>query len=274
MPERKTGAMNLPARKLNALVRSGMVRSLAGMIPLYIVNEYPKSGGTWVGQMLGRALDVPFPRNRLPVLRSSIMHGHYLSPRGMKNVLVVWRDGRDVMVSWYHHCLFPNERGNGPLVEKARRDLSFEDYDDINGNLPAFIEYAFTRQQHPRFSWSEFVRGWYSRKGVVYVRYEDLRRDTPGELQRVVAGLSGRRLNPERVAEIADEFSFARQSGRQPGQEDKGSFMRKGMPGDWRNHFSLEARQVFDRYGGDELITLDYERDRSWVAGRNGGFGG
>ena len=30
-----------------------MVHMLSGAIPLYIVNEYPKSGGTWVGQMLG-----------------------------------------------------------------------------------------------------------------------------------------------------------------------------------------------------------------------------
>jgi hypothetical protein len=80
----------------NALLRIGMVHMLSGAIPLYIVNEYPKSGGTWVGQMLGRALRVPFPRNRFPVLRPSIMHGHYLRPWGMKNVVVVWRDGRDV----------------------------------------------------------------------------------------------------------------------------------------------------------------------------------
>ena len=257
--------MNILYTKTNGLVRSGMVRLLSGVFPLYTVNEYPKSGGTWAGQMLGRALELPFPRNRLPVFRSSIMHGHYLNPWGMKNVLVVWRDGRDVMVSWYHHCLFPNERGNKLLVERVRRDLPFRDYGDVSRNLPAFIEYAFTRQRHPRFSWAEFVGRWHSRKGVVHVRYEDLRRDTPGELQRVVAGLSGRYLTPERAAEIEDEFSFVRQSGRRPGEEDKGSFMRKGALGDWRNQFSPEARRVFDHYAGDELILLGYEQDRTWV---------
>lgn len=253
-------------RKTNGLLRSGMVRLLSGVFPLFTVNEYPKSGGTWVGQMLGRALEVPFPRNRLPVLRSSIMHGHYLNPWGMKNVVVVWRDGRDLMLSWYHHCLFPNERGNKSLVERVRRDVPFEDYENVVKNLPAFIEYAFTRQQHPRFSWSEFVRSWYSRKGVTHVYYEDLRRDTPGGLQRVVKELTGKPLSAERSSVIAEEFSLARQSGRQPGEENKNSFIRKGVVGDWRNHFGPEAREVFDRYAGRELVLLGYEQDQTWAA--------
>ena len=123
-----------------------MVHMLSGAIPLYIVNEYPKSGGTWVGQMLGRALRVPFPRNRFPVLRPSIMHGHYLRPWGMKNVVVVWRDGRDVMVSWYHQNLFSHEWRNDLQVERARREFSFRNYDDIYKNLPEFIEWAFTQK--------------------------------------------------------------------------------------------------------------------------------
>ena len=41
---------------------------------MYVVNEYPKSGGSWVAEMLSEALGVPFPRNRLPMLRSSILH--------------------------------------------------------------------------------------------------------------------------------------------------------------------------------------------------------
>lgn len=251
--------------KLNGFLRTGMVRLLSGALPLYVVNEYPKSGGSWTAQMLERALEVPFPRNRLPMPRSSIMQGHYLSPWGMKNVLVVWRDGRDVMVSWYHHCLFPNERQNARLVAETRAELPFEDYGDVRGNLPAFLEYAFTRQRRPHFSWPDFVRRWHARKGVVHTSYEALRRDTPGELVRISRELAGRRLDPERAAEIAEEFSFARQSGRKVGEENKDSFIRKGVVGDWRNQFTREAREVFDRNAGDGLILLGYERDCSWA---------
>ena len=252
--------------KSNELVRAGMVRLLSGPMPLYVVNEYPKSGGTWVGQMLGRALDVPFPRNRFPVMRTSIMHGHYLSPLGMRNVVVVWRDGRDVMVSWYHQQLIPHGL-NGRQVARSRRELPLEDYDDVYANLPAFIEYAFTRPHDPPFSWADFVRRWYWRSGAVHVRYENLRQDTAGELRRMVRALTGTDPGPQRAAEIADEFSFERQAGRRSGEEDKGSFLRKGVVGDWKEQFSPAAREVFDRYAGEELVLLGYERDRSWAWG-------
>lgn len=265
--DRKVGAVNLLARvydKENELIRTGLVHLLSGALPLYVVNEFPKSGGTWVGQMLGRALGLPFPRNRLPALRPSIMHGHYLSPWGMKKVVVAWRDGRDVMVSWYHQQLIPHE-WNELQVGRSRRDLPLEDYDDVYGNLPAFIEYAFTRPHSPSFSWADFVRRWHGRKNTVHVRYEDLRTDTASELLRIVLGLTGEQLVPEEASAIAEEFSFERQAGRSAGEEDRRSFLRKGVVGDWRNHFSPEAREVFDRYAGDELIVLGYEPDRTWA---------
>jgi hypothetical protein len=248
----------------NALLRAGMVHLLSGVVPLYVVNEFPKSGGTWIGQMLGRAVGVPFPRNRFPVLRPSIMHGHYLSPLGMKNVVVCWRDGRDIMVSWYHQQLIPHE-WNERQVRRSRLELPLEDYEDVYTNLPAFIEYAFTRPHSPPFSWADFVRRWHGRKGAIHVRYEDLRRDTTGELRRIVLGLTGERLSAEEAAAIAQEFSFERQAGRRPGEEDKGSFLRKGLVGDWRNYFGPKARATFDRYAGEELIQLGYERDRRWA---------
>ena len=250
----------------NELIRAGLVHLLSGALPLYVVNEFPKSGGTWVGQMLGRALGVPFPRNRLPVLRTSIMHGHYLSPLGIKNAVVVWRDGRDVMVSWYHQQLIPHE-WNELQVRRSRRELALENYEDVYKNLPAFIEYAFRRPHSPRFSWADFVRRWHGRKGAVHVRYEDLRTDTVGELRRIVLGLKGERLSQEEAAAIAEEFSFERQAGRRAGEENKESFLRKGVVGDWRTHFSPEARAAFDRYAGEELILLGYERDGAWVGG-------
>ncbi len=251
--------------KTNAAVRYGMVHLLSSTVPLYVVNEFPKSGGSWTSQMLSEALGVPFPRNRFPSLRPSIIQGHFLSPWGMKNVLVVWRDGRDVMVSWYHHCLFKNERHNSFLVDAVRGDLQLDDYSDVRGNLPAFIEYAFTRHRHPRFTWAGFANRWHGRRDVVYTRYEDLNQNTAAELRRICLALSGRKLAESRAAAIADKYSFARQSGRTPGQEDKGGFMRKGVVGDWHNHFTPEARRAFHRYAGRELILLGYEQDEAWV---------
>lgn len=259
--------------KVNGLSRYLLVHLASGAIPLYTVNEFPKSGGTWLAQMLAKALEIPFPRNRLPALGSAVMHGHYLRRWGMKNVVVVWRDGRDALVSLYFHALFENDGWNARLVRAVRRDLPFSDYADIGANMPRFIEYAFERKRHPRFSWSDFVEHWYGRPSVTYVRYRDLLQNAPEELRRIVRALTGRELSAETALHIADEFSFQRQAGRPRGQEVRRSFLRKGVAGDWRNHFSLEARQLFDHYAGDALIQLGYERDHAWVDEGHGSLG-
>ena len=258
-------------RKFEALIRLGMVHGLSGLLPLYIVNEYPKSGGTWVAQMLGCALGLPFPRNRTPKLEASIMQGHYLNSWGMNNVVLVWRDGRDVMISLYYHCLFYNDLYNAPLVHMVRKDLPLEDYEDVRKNLPAFIEYSFTRHRTLRFSWSDFVRSWHTHEDAVHVRYEDLHYDTAGELRRIVRELTGEQLDLGAAAAISEEFSFSKQTGRERGEENKRSFMRKGVVGDWRNHFSREAREVFDHYAGRELMQLGYESGDDWVERADGG---
>lgn len=257
--------MNKFNTKLESLIRYLMVHCLSKAVPLYIVNEYPKSGGTWVGQMLGRALNVPFPRNRFPELSSSIMHGHYLNPWGMKNVVVVWRDGRDIMVSWYYHCLFKHDHRNAPLVDMVSNDLQFKEPEDIHNNLPTFIEYSFTKKRYPRFSWTDFVHQWYEHPGIVSVHYESLHKNTVSELQRVFWELTCKDLEFEKAAKIVEEFSFVRQSGRKPGEVKRNSFLRKGVVGDWRNHFTVEACKVFNHFAGNELITLGYENDTTWV---------
>lgn len=77
--------------------------------------------------------------------------------------------------------------------------------------------------------------------------------------------LDERQPNVKRAQFIIDDNSFAQQTGRNPGEESKSSFLRKGIAGDWRNHFTPEAAEIFDHYCGDALIATGYEPDRSWI---------
>lgn len=250
--------------KIEGLTRLLMVTCLSKMLPLYIVTEYPKSGGSWVSQMLSEYLNVPFPRNQFPKLRSSIMHGHYLYFPTMRNVFVVLRDGRDVMLSYYYHSLFKNERFNARLVEITRKELQFNDYDDIRNNLPKFIEYKFTRKKHPRFTWSEFVNSWID-KDVAFIRYENLLQNPIEELSKAIYKVCKVEPDKDRLSEIVQKYSFKNLARRNPGEENKHSFLRKGIAGDWKNHFSKEAKLIFNKFAGKELIKLGYENDESWV---------
>lgn len=251
--------------KLNGLLRYILMHTATQIFPLYVVNEYPKSGGSWAAEMLSDALGVPFPRNRLPMLRSSILHGHVMQSWNMHNILLVWRDGRDVLVSQYFHSLFKNDRGNERLVALTRADLGFADYDDVKGNLPAFMEYVFERKRYPRMSWADFVNRWADCERCVHVKYENLRMHPTEELVRLVRQLSGKILHPDKAREIVDRHSFERVSGRRVGEENVRSFMRKGIIGDWKNYFGREARERFNAYAGDALIRLGYEADEAWV---------
>ncbi len=212
--------------------------------------------------MVSEATNFPFPRNRLPLWGTSIMHGHHYYTFGMRDVLIVWRDGRDVVVSQYYHWLFGNEFG-GDSWKKYRADLGFKDYDDIFANLPKFIDYVYAQKKHPRFSWSDFVNKWID-QDVVFVKYEHMRLNPVDELERIVMELAKIELSRKRAVDIVAEYSFQKQAGRKCGEESKTSFMRKGIIGDWKNHFSDEAKLLFKQYAGDELIKLGYEKDTDW----------
>ena len=250
--------------KLEGVVRFGMCYSFSNYLPLYIVNEYPKSGGTWVCQMLSDYLAIPFPRNQFPKFQSSIIHGHYLYFPTLKNMYIVIRDGRDIMVSYYHQSLFKHERFNDRLVEITRKDLNFNDYHDVKKNMPKFIEYKFRIKKYPRFTWSDFANSWID-KNVPIIKYENLLIDPIKVLGEAIHKVCNVQPDENRLREISEKYSFKNQTGRNPGEENKLSFLRKGIAGDWKNYFSKEASQVFNKFAGNELIKLGYEIDDSWI---------
>jgi len=259
--------------KTDALVRSMFHGVLSGILPVYTVTEYQKSGGTWVGQMLAEYMDIPFPRNRFPVFSKSLLHGHLMHKPKMQNVICVFRDGRDAIVSSYFHMLFESDKNIKMLVDRCRSDLAFDDYYDVKKNLPTFIEYLFTEYhvktmwRQNQFTWNEFVDAWWFNEGVVKVKYEDLITDCFSEVERMLTELLDAPVDKERLVKVIDDYSFEKQTKRKPGVEDTGSFLRKGQPGDWREKFSIKSAKVFDSYAGDQLIMLGYEKDKTWIEG-------
>jgi len=253
------------AIRTDALVRKVMWHTLSARLPLVLVPEYPKSGGTWLSMMLSDYLRLPCPRNRLPVLRASVMHGHHLYSPSFSNVFCLIRDGRDAMVSLYFHLLFEHDRNHPQLVKASRSALAFDSYDDVRTNLPRFIEYVFTRHDRGRFrfTWSEFVRSW-TGTGIHIIKYEQLLADAAGTLEVALREVLALEPDTERLREIERDHSFENLTKRKKGQEDQTKFLRKGVAGDWKEKFSPEACRVFDHFAGDELILAGYEKDRAW----------
>ena len=251
--------------KLNGAARraitKGVINSFARPV---VLTEYPKSGGTWLSQMLSVALDVPYPRNRLPYISSQIIHGCYLDVNKSIDTIVVWRDGRDTMVSFYYHLMFEKSITSGRFNRKVTQELGVTDPHNIMEKMPAFIEWAF-QGGYPGYSWSDFVNTWKDRSGIVETSYEAVSEDPLRELKRVLTHFGHTEFTEAQLKKIVDDFSFENQAQRKRGEEDVNSFIRKGIVGDWKNVFNNEACEIFDHYAGKELIKLGYEADRDWV---------
>lgn len=83
----------------------------------------------------------------------------------------------------------------------------------------------------------------------------------------LISDFIGRPLSPETIATIAEQCSFeSMKSNTMVNREalpigdlfdmSKSKFMRKGIIGDWRNHFSEEESAAFDALYADRLKAI------------------
>jgi len=258
--------------RIDAARRQILWNCFSGKVPYYLVTEYPKSGGSWFAQMLAAYLQVPFPRNQNVSLfnkQPCLLHGHHNYSNRFKNAVYVLRDGRDVMVSAYYYYLRPNEisaEWEARQKKALQEELGIENVEDIEKNLPKFIEYKFVKYPRRlfRFSWADFAKS-VTENDANVVRYEGLLADAPQAFGKAVRILTGTEPDMKRIGEICERFSFKNQSKRNPGEENASSFLRKGIAGDWKNKFSKEACEVFDKHAGEALIVAAYEENHDWV---------
>lgn len=261
-------------------------------IGLVYIGGYPKSGTTWISKMVAYYIGLPWVGHTyLQFGFPTVIHHHWDYHPAFDHSIFVLRDGRDVMVSIYMNMVVKGYQ----QTEKSLSDLhttspgrfvrqhygrhanlhrrfrylygSKFDPNDVVANLPKFIESEMTKPLIPEVKspWPEYISTWRERSGhVSSVRYEDMLSD-PVPVFRDLVGSFGMQPLVEDINYIVKRFSFSRMTGRKPGEENRKSFARKGIAGDWLNHFSLEARQVFDHYAGDVLIDLGYETNHDWV---------
>jgi hypothetical protein len=73
-------------------------------------------------------------------------------------------------------------------------------------------------------------------------------------------------VSPGAIANLVQSSRFQNLAGRRrPGQEDVRSHYRKGVAGDWVNHFTARHVEEFKRRYNDLLLKLGYEKNADWV---------
>jgi len=100
-------------------------------------------------------------------------------------------------------------------------------------------------------------------KSDLLVKYEELIRNEHACFKRIVdhCGIDVSRGTLKRAIQ---SVSFESVSQRKKGEEDIYAHHRKGVAGDWRNHFDNELKEEFKSLYGDLLIEAGYEEDSRW----------
>jgi hypothetical protein len=236
-----------PNEHLNALMRLAT--------EYFLTEELSKSGKRLVG-------------DKSPLLDEEFMREVGTVYPGARVIHII-RDGRDRTVSSMHrgwrrasqgylHRLSPEELARSEALRGDSREPT---------ETSVFTE-EWLRQaaRNWRLLVGRAVEDGPALLGSDYteVRYEDLLERPNEEVERLLAFL-GVDTDERLVDQCVSSASFEKLSrGRERGQEDPSSFYRKGIAGDWKNHFTEEDRRVFKEEAGQLLIRLGYEEDLDW----------
>ena len=251
---------------------------------MYVVG-YPKSGNTWLCYLLAYCLNSKYddmddpgthPRNEYQRkhVKGGLKHVSYESELGpvLKThrlrianqddspVIYLVRDGRDVMVSYFFYI--------NAFTKKKRLALKKHFWEVASHKFGVSkIETSLKRSGFHRFlrqhasEWANHVNTWIARNPTAVVRYEDLHTVPKETLDSLMMRLNAQVLS-DIILKAVEMFNFQRLTGRQSGEEDRKSFFRKGIVGDWKNHFSKRDLDCFQHEAGDTLEMLGYQIQR------------
>ena len=250
--------------------------------PILFIAGLPKSGSTWIEKMVasykgyhefllptiakyelatGGSHDFELPigmfNNMKNMLVLTKMHSHgsvnnvqVLETAGI-NYVILHRDLRDVAVSYHFYV------HNTPWhpEHKLHRNKGVQEGLEVFAErmLPAYIDWvnSWKNNANPKHS--------------VQLRYEDLLVNPVLEMTKV-ATLFELDNSVETITRIVEAHSFKNMSGgRKRGESSSSAFARKGVAGDWKNHFTPELRKQYGKVLAAFLIENNYETDSDWI---------
>ncbi len=239
------------------------------VFPFYYACEYPRSGGTWVAHMISDYLQISFPKNSIfPLGHSCVVHNHWKYNSNFDRPTYVVRDGRDIAVSMMHYALKNSKKNNQSFKYYKKRfpSLFLNVQDTLSGKelFKHFISDWLLNSAGTKYTWSEHVQQWAFNKNVVLVKYEDFNKNCFDTLEYVLKSIGVDKIDEELLHFTVKKFSFEKQTGRKPGMVNEQDNKRKGIIGDWKNHFDKKTAELFHQHTGDLLLKLNYEKNADW----------
>ncbi len=227
-----------------------------------IVNGYPRSGTTWLYDLLADAINCPLlgfyemetgdtPPRGLDRCGDHVVYKSHAAAQDLRvridsRVIYIVRDPRDVLIStvaaWRIAGVSRDETSAAKLREGVQQALDWQLGLICCSGYPAV--HGRPWDNHVGF-WQRYAHGW--------CRYEDLCEKPGNEVLRLcgVLGLSVR--HEDIAAAVADNDIKKRLA-------EKAPLVRKGQPGEWREVFTAQQKSQADAMWGDTLKRLGYPR--------------
>ncbi|MBM3995642.1 MAG: sulfotransferase domain-containing protein [Planctomycetes bacterium] len=199
-----------------------------------------------------RRFDSAFPESTIATTVYVDFDGFASIPKPASyKAFFVMRDPRDVLVSWYF-----SSRYSHPLMGdlgRVREDL---------GRLSEADGLLYCIDYLEEFGLFAAMRSWIDADvkdgSVLLTRYEDLTgADSRSRFAELLAHCDIR-VPVDELDALLRSYRFEALSGRKRGQEDRASHHRKGVAGDWRNHFTDQVGARFEHAAGDLLSLWRY----------------
>ncbi|MFC2155561.1 sulfotransferase domain-containing protein [Acidobacteriota bacterium] len=165
---------------------------------------------------------------------------------------VIIRDLRDTLVSFYFSTKYSH-----PIIHKNIKKTR----DKLNSlsKEESLIHLMKRFEKHHAVIQDSWINS-----GEMIFKYEELIEDETGQLLKILKHCQIDKSEKKMLKAIAKSSFKKRNGGRQLGEENKNNHFRKGVPGDWRNHFSEPVKSNFKEKFGNLLIKTGYEKNLNW----------
>ena len=180
---------------------------------------------------------------------------HYVRDLEVRGVHVV-RDPRDLLVSAYFSHRNSHPTDGWSELEELRQHLR-----RVPEETGLLLEMEFcSGVLNDLDSWPD------QPPGILRLRFEEMIESEHIAFRTIASHLGLLdRIGEDTLAETVDRWSFeSLTGGRKRGHEDTGHHFRKGVAGDWRNHFTPAITWAFKQRHNDLLLRYGYEANNDW----------
>ncbi|XP_073432057.1 amine sulfotransferase-like isoform X2 [Dendrobates tinctorius] len=237
---------------------------------------YPKSGTIWTQQILSLIFNeghrngtdqienlervpwieykhqsIDFNSRPSPRLFSSHLP-YYLMPKDLRfrmgKIIYVSRNPKDVLVSYYHFL---------QMKSQIKCAINWETFIDL-----------FISGKVMCSSWFDHVRGWYQHKedfDILFLTYEEMIKDLRSAVLKICKFVDIK-LDDKAIDNVVEKATFKNMKhdplanytfiSNEFLDKNKGSFLRKGIVGDWKTIMTVAQSEMFDEVYKEKMGDL------------------